>query len=258
MLRGVKNFLQNYYGLSERGEEELGRSSTTLPARALELLVRLDAALTLAQVRAHMQDVSDQEFEQAFDLLRHTRLIEPVVVDTFTLGMEAELSALRGQAGGSDADAGVRSLQRSGYYVRIARPAPPVPRPPGHQLTAVVVEDDANLARFVSTYLGFENIHARIARNREEVLAQFKQLPVPDIVLLDVMLPDADGFQILASLRRHPAFRRVPVIMLTGKATREAVLAGLAGGADGYVTKPFEPDALMSAVRTVLRLSPPA
>ena len=56
----------------------------------------------------------------------------------------------------------------------------------------------------------------------------------------------------LLRLRQHPALKNVPVIMLTGKATRESVIKGLAGGADGYVTKPFEADALMHVVRTVL------
>ncbi|QJW85673.1 response regulator transcription factor [Ramlibacter terrae] len=89
------------------------------------------------------------------------------------------------------------------------------------------------------------------------MLSEFRKPPVPNPVLLDVMLPDVDGFEVLASLRRHPAFGKVPIIMLTGKATREAVLQGLNGGADGYITKPFEPDALMTAVRTVLGMPEP-
>jgi two-component system, OmpR family, response regulator len=68
------------------------------------------------------------------------------------------------------------------------------------------------------------------------------------------MLPDADGFDILLRVRQHPVLKDVPVIMLTGKATREAVLKGIAAGADGYITKPFEPHALLRAVRTVLGL----
>ena len=88
-----------------------------------------------------------------------------------------------------------------------------------------------------------------------EVIAEFRKSPVPDLILLDVMLPDTDGFDILLRLRQHPALQNVPVIMLTGKATREAVIKGLAGGADGYITKPFEADALMRAVRTVIGLT---
>jgi DNA-binding response OmpR family regulator len=66
------------------------------------------------------------------------------------------------------------------------------------------------------------------------------------------VLPDADGFDILLKMRQHPVLKKVPVIMLTAKATRESVLKGLAGGADGYITKPFEADALITAVNAVM------
>jgi two-component system OmpR family response regulator len=73
-------------------------------------------------------------------------------------------------------------------------------------------------------------------------------------VLLDVRLPDANGFDILLRMKQHPALKSIPVIMLTGEATRESVMRGLAGGADGYVTKPFELAILLNAVRSVLGL----
>ena len=82
-----------------------------------------------------------------------------------------------------------------------------------------------------------------------------RQQPPPDLILLDVQLPDANGFDILAKMRQHPVLKSMPVIMLTAEATREAVLRGLQGGADGYVTKPFEPDMLITAVKAVLGLS---
>ena len=70
----------------------------------------------------------------------------------------------------------------------------------------------------------------------------------------DVVLPDADGFDILCRMRRHPVLKSVPVVMLTAKATRDAVLRGLASGANGYITKPFEADVMLKAVRTILGL----
>ena len=100
-----------------------------------------------------------------------------------------------------------------------------------------------------ATRRGFDT---RVAANRAEVLEALRRAPVPDLVLLDVMLPDADGFNILEKLHAHPAFREVAVIMLTAKATRESVLRGLSGGAAGYITKPFEVDVLMKAVHAVL------
>jgi len=95
--------------------------------------------------------------------------------------------------------------------------------------------------------------------SRDDILIALRQQPAPDLILLDVQLPDANGFDILARMRQHPVLKNMPVIMLTAEATREAVLKGLQGGADGYVTKPFEPDLLISAVKAVLGLSgPPA
>ena len=116
------------------------------------------------------------------------------------------------------------------------------------------MEDEPTLAKFIQSYLAFEGFQVRLANNRAQVIAEFSKLPIPDLVLLDVMLPDADGFDILLRLRQHKMLKDVPIIMLTGKATREAVIKGMAGGADGFVTKPFEAESLMRAVRTVVGL----
>ena len=105
--------------------------------------------------------------------------------------------------------------------------------------------------KFLLTSEGFL---PRIAGNREQIIAALRQLPSPDVILLDVMLPDANGFEILAKVRAHPALKAIPVIMLTGKAKREDVMRGLAGGADGYITKPFDPEILIRGVRAVLGL----
>jgi two-component system OmpR family response regulator len=242
------------FGLTAQGQDELRSGATTLGPRELELLVRVDGVLSVAHLRAGMPGLAAAEFNQALDFLQAKWLIAPVVLDTFSFGLQAGLDSLQSTQANAEVDAGVRSLKRSGYFVRIARkPAHATPaKPAGAAKTAVVVEDDSHLAGFVSSYLGFEGFTTRIAGTRQEVLDEFRKPPVPDLVLLDVVLPDINGFEVLASLRRHPAFVYVPVIMLTGKATRESVLKGMSGGADGYVTKPFEPEALMNAVNTVL------
>jgi CheY-like chemotaxis protein len=103
--------------------------------------------------------------------------------------------------------------------------------------------------RMALTYAGFV---ARVAANREQIVAAFRQPPLPDLVLLDVTLPDTNGFEVLATMRRHPILGEVPVIMVTGTATREAVLKGLLGEANGYITKPFQIAVLVKAVKAVL------
>ena len=123
------------------------------------------------------------------------------------------------------------------------------------KLAILIIEDEPSLGELLKTYLSMEGFDARLAANRAEIIAELRRSPQPDLVLLDVVLPDADGFDILAAIRRHPKLAEVPTVMLTAKSTRESVLKGLAGGANGYITKPFEVDVLMDAVRAVLGLT---
>jgi two-component system, OmpR family, response regulator len=246
---------QDSYGLTARGEKELRGSVTSLSPAQIELLVRIDGVLTFAQIKAGVPVTSLQAFNSTFQGLLDRGLLAIVEEDPFAEQFKTHLNKRAVSAAEAEADSGAISLKRSGYYVGIARKRGPARvLAPGEVLSAVVVEDEPMLAKFIQSYLSFEGLHVRLAANRAEVIAEFRKLPVPDLVLLDVMLPDADGFDILLRLRQHPALKNVPVIMLTGKSTRESVIKGLASGADGYITKPFEADALMRAVRTVMGL----
>ncbi|MEO5660079.1 MAG: response regulator [Polaromonas sp.] len=241
--------------LTPEGEKELRGSGTMLSPTQIELLIRIDGTLSFAQIKAGMPEVSLDEFTSNFKTLQNLRLVAVTVVDPFTAQFHVHLNQLALSTAEAEADTGAISLKRSGYYVGIARKRGPVRKlAPGEVLSAVVVDDEPMLAKFIQSYLSFEGFNVRLAGNRAEIIAEFRKPPIPDLILLDVMLPDADGFDILLRLRQHPQLKDVPVIMLTGKATREAVIKGLAGGADGYITKPFEADALMRAVRTVVGL----
>ncbi len=154
----------------------------------------------------------------------------------------------------TESEAGLASLKDQGYFVRIARRGAVRKLAKDEKLTVLVVEDDPQLAKLLRTYLAMENMTPRLAANRGEIEAALSQAPKPDLVLLDVTLPDIDGFEVLARIRGHDALKTTAVIMLTGKATREAVLKGLLGGADGYVTKPFDIEALFKAVKAVIGL----
>ena len=244
------------YGLTDQGQKELRDHATRLSPTQIELLVRIDGALTFAQLRSSMPAISLAAFAATFRELLDQRLLAVAQVDPFCMEFQIPDNPRARSGAEAEADAGALSLKRSGYYVGIARKrGSGRVRAPGELLTAIVVEDEPLLAKFIQSYLSFEGFAVRLAGNRAEVVAEFRKSPVPDLVLLDVMLPDANGFDILLRLRQHPALKNIAVIMLTGKATREAVIQGLAGGADGYITKPFEADALMRAVRTVIGLA---
>jgi two-component system OmpR family response regulator len=245
---------QEIYSLTPLGERQLRGAMTTAFPAEVELLVRVDGILTVGQIKAGMTPVAPSNFDATFSRLitmglLHVRRDDPFATQFITM---PSTKALTWAA--AEADAASASLQKTGYFVCIAHQRPLRALAQNKTPSALIVEDEPHLARFLQHYLRFEGFHVRIAGTRAEVVAELRKFPVPDLVLLDVMLPDVDGFDILLRMRQHLAFKDVPVIMLTGKATREAVIKGLAGGANGYVTKPFEADTLLEAVRSVTGL----
>jgi CheY-like chemotaxis protein len=248
------------YVLTEKGDKELRGSGTSLSPAEIELLVCLDGSATVTDVAAKARLLAPGAVMEAFRQLAmrqvirlRTRKDDPEEITGFFTTTATPPTRKAVTDAEAEAASGANTLETQGYYVRIAhRDASKPVAPQGRTLTVIVVEDEPLLAKFLKQYLSFEGMEARLAANRNEIIAAFNTPPLPDLVLLDVMLPDADGFDILLKMRQHPALKSVPVIMLTAKATREAVLKGLAGGADGYITKPFEADALISAVKAVL------
>lgn len=251
-------FPDDIYELTARGEAELQGSSTTLRPEEIALLVRFDGGLTLQQVQATLAPASLNTFESAFGVLCERQLLTKVELDPFASRFHAEMGNLAALIGDAEADAKLVSLQRNGFFVQIARrPADASRTAPREPLTVLVVEDEPALARFIESYLKLSGLRVRLAADRAGVVAGLREQPLPDLVLLDVVLPDADGFDILLRMRQHPILKRLPVVLLTAKATRQSVIKGLTAGADGYLTKPFEPDSVMRAVRTVLGLPEP-
>jgi two-component system phosphate regulon response regulator PhoB len=118
--------------------------------------------------------------------------------------------------------------------------------------TILVVEDDPDIRELVSYNLGKEGYTVATAESGERALAQ---LPTanPDLILLDIMLPGADGLDVLRSLKGDPASARIPVILATAKSEDGDIVTGLELGADDYVTKPFSPKVLIARIRALLR-----
>ncbi len=247
---------KDVYAVTPKGQQELSGSATSISPAELNVLVRLDGVLTVEQLRQGMSPESAPLFDRHLDSLVAKGLAAVVRMSDFMAAGRFDFSAISMTNAGAEADVCAASLKKSNYYVRIARKRERQrPRAPGEPYTAVIVDDEPQLAKFLSHYLTFEGFEVRIASCREEIVAEFRKTPPPDLILLDVVMPDADGFDVLLRIRAHPALRDIPVIMLTAKATRESVLKGLAGGADGYVTKPVEAESLLQAVRTVMGLS---
>jgi two-component system, OmpR family, response regulator len=243
------------YEVTPKGQLELRGSATTISPMEVDLLVRFDGVLTLTQIRQAMSTAAMDVFDNTLAVLMLKGLAAPVKPDPFAASLSFQFNTSALTQADAEADACAASLTKSNYYVQIARKRGPArQRANRERLSALVIDDEPNLAKFLSHLLEFEGFNVRIAGTRAEIITELRKEPIPDLVLLDVMLPDADGFDILLRIRAHAVLKEVPIIMLTAKSSREAVLKGLAGGADGYVTKPVEPDALLQAVRTVVGL----
>ena len=113
----------------------------------------------------------------------------------------------------------------------------------------LVVDDDPNIARLVALYLEKENYEVRTVGRGDDAVNEFTRLP-PDLILLDVMLPGMDGYQVLKAIRKSSA---IPVIMLTARDETFDKVLGLELGADDYITKPFDAKEMVARVKAVLR-----
>jgi DNA-binding response OmpR family regulator len=113
----------------------------------------------------------------------------------------------------------------------------------------LVVDDEERMVRFIRMNLEHDGFQVSEAFNGKQAVQKMRDVN-PDLILLDVMMPDLDGFEVLEMLRE---ISNVPVIMLTAKGEEDDRVRGLELGADDYVTKPFSPRELVSRVRAVMR-----
>lgn len=116
----------------------------------------------------------------------------------------------------------------------------------------LIIEDEADIAELVALHLQREEHTPFIAHDGISGL-NMARTEVPDLILLDLMLPGMDGVRLFKELRRFPATRKTPVIMLTARAQTADRVAGLELGADDYVTKPFSPKELMLRIKVALK-----
>ena len=116
----------------------------------------------------------------------------------------------------------------------------------------LVVDDDPDIARFVEVNLRSAGYDVSVASDGEEALEKAGVLR-PDLVLLDVMMPRIDGFEVAHRLRRNPQTANTSIIMLTAKALATDKVLGLTAGADDYIIKPFDPIELLARVKGTLR-----
>ncbi|MEQ1517977.1 MAG: response regulator [Usitatibacteraceae bacterium] len=180
-------------------------------------------------------DPFDLDFTKLFKA--ETKVAEPVT----TPAQQKELS--------EEAVIGESKLASNGYFVRLNDAAPsrqPKRRPPA----VMVVEDDEVTSTLLERILVANGFMVTKAADRAQILTGLKTSP--DLVILDVLMPDANGFDILNRIRQHSILKDTPVLMLTSLGSLDDILKGLKLGANGYLTKPAKSKALLDAIKAVL------
>ncbi len=120
------------------------------------------------------------------------------------------------------------------------------------KIKILLAEDEPHIARLVTFKLEREGYDVRWAKDGGEALEMFQNF-IPNLVLLDVMMPIMDGFEVLKKIREDDRLSDIPVIMLSAKGQTSDVEKGFDLGSDDYIVKPFQPDELVARIRAKIK-----
>lgn len=118
--------------------------------------------------------------------------------------------------------------------------------------TIAVVDDEPDIVDLVSLHLERSGFRVKSFSNGKELFKSLRT-SIPDLIILDLMLPDSDGFEICSTVKKDEKYSKIPVIMLSARSHESDKILGLEIGADDYITKPFSPRELVARVKVILR-----
>lgn len=111
--------------------------------------------------------------------------------------------------------------------------------------SVLIVDDDVIISRLLQYWLSQRGFEVQSLNDGRSAIDSIATLPPPKLIFLDIMMPFADGFEVLAQIRSKKSWSKVPVIMLTSRSSEDCIVRAFEAGANDYVTKPFKPGELM-------------
>ena len=253
------------YRRTTSGEAALRSMDTAIPVDYRRILCLIDGDTHANVVRGRLRQYSDALIADWLAELEEIGFIESTGAgDTYDLDFNplvnggppiAALSKIPDEQRRieDEAKAADVALKDKGAYLAAARleNREPLSKDPA-QIIVLLVEDDPDQAALGDLRVSMAGYRVRLARSVREMVMELTNQPLPDLVLLDVMLPDGNGFGMLGCMRMDPRLSVLPVIMLTALTGAEDIRRGLDLGADGYITKPYSKDILVDTIRQVL------
>jgi len=242
------------YKLTAAGRAAWETQDIAVPAEYRRILWLMDfhghGGVTKDLLRHYPKELLDDWLEEIEELGLIAEASDDTVptpaADNRTLVINQENFLREGKAAGA-------ALARTGAFLaadRIGRIAPARKSP--EETVVLVVEDDPDQRALADLRVSMAGYQVRVADSVKAFLQTMLDEGPPDLLLLDVELPDGDGFEVLQKLRRHSQYSALPVVMLTAKNEPEDIGRGLVIGADGYITKPYTRNILADVIGRVL------
>jgi CheY-like chemotaxis protein len=251
------------YSLTPAGRDALAKGdAATLPLEYRRLLSLIALEGHIDVIRGQLRRFSDQLIGEWLKELEELKMIQsapaPRRLADFSFTGQRSLSMPLPE---EDSQRFARTtviagatLLRSGSFLAADRIAnlPPLAKKPA-QTVILLVEDDPDQKALAELRLTMAGYQVRSVEGSKALSRFLREQARPDLLLLDVMLPDGDGFDILGKLRARPEFAILPVVLLTVKTDPADIRKGLTLGADGYITKPYSKNQLAEVIARVLK-----
>jgi len=252
------------YNLTSEASAALSSATTDVPLEYRRLLGLIGCGGHIDVLRGRLRRFTDQMIDDWLKELQDMKLIEAKAAGnledfTFTGRRAPRLPELLDEDKRRLAKSAViagATLLRSGAFIADERVAnlQPLAKEPTKTLI-LLVEDDPDQVALGQLRLKLAGYMVRTVERAKHLSRNLREDRRPDLVLLDVMLPDGNGFDLLAKLRASPEFATLPIVMLTAKTELFDIHKGLQLGADGYITKPYSKTQLSEVIAKVLKQS---
>jgi CheY-like chemotaxis protein len=248
------------YRLTRAGREAWESEDVAVPADYRRMLWMMDfqghAGVIENMLKHYPRDVLDEWLSEMSEL----GLIEPVPEggrEDLDATPRPEQTMKLGKLQLAEAQAAGATLARTGAYLATSRLKDRhAPGKAAADTVVLIVEDDPDQRALADLRVSMAGYKVRVASSVNGFLQSMLDDGPPDLLLLDIELPDGDGFEVLAKMRRHHALSGLPIVLLTAKNEPEDIGKGLVMGADGYVTKPYTKSILADVIRRVLQQNP--
>lgn len=235
------------WGITPAGRQAWESEDAAIPSDYRKLLWMMDVQGDARAIHELLRAYPEQLVRDWLRELQSLGFIENSSRHAVDRTLPIEVSELARAA----ADRAAAILDASGSYLaeNRLRPAKAKSR---EQTVILIVEDDPDQLALADLRVSMAGYQVRTAESVQGLVRALGDQGPPDLVLLDVELPDGNGFDVLAKMRRSRTYAKLPIVMLTAKREPADIATGLALGADGYVTKPYSKNIVVGVVSGVL------